>query len=383
VAQVALSLVLVAAAGLFMRTFSSLANLDLGFQSDPVLVVSVNAQAIEPSRRAALYDELRQAAMAVPGVTAASLSVVTPVSGSSWNNLFEFPDNPNLSERDRIVNINLVAPDFFRTLGTRIIAGRDFSAADRAGTPPVAIVNEAFARKFFNGESPIGRTVREAPFPDRPAVTREIVGYVQDSVYRSLREPLSPTIYFASSQRTEPRSGISLSVRSAAGSPGLLIKPLAAAIGGVNRDLAFSFRPLAEQVNALLIQERLVAMLSGFFGALALLLAGLGLYGVTSYAVSRRRTELGIRMALGAAPRAVVRLVLRRVSLLVLLGVTIGGAGALYASTFVSALLYGLEPRDPVTFTAAAIVLASIGALAGWIPARRAATIDPASVLRQ
>jgi putative ABC transport system permease protein len=172
-------------------------------------------------------------------------------------------------------------------------------------------------------------------------------------------------------------------VRSAGGSPALLIKPLAAVIGEVNSGLAFSVRPLAEQVNASLIQERLVAILSGFFGGLALVLAALGLYGVTSYAVSRRQTELGIRMALGAAPGGLVRLVLRRVAMLVTLGVLIGGSAALYASTFVSTLLYGLEPRDPKTFGAAAILLAAIGALAGWIPARRASRIDPAVVLRQ
>ncbi|HJR59229.1 MAG TPA: ABC transporter permease [Vicinamibacterales bacterium] len=383
VAQVALSLILIVAAGLFMRTFASLANLDLGFQRDPVLIVSVNAQAVEPTQRMEVFEQVRQAAVAVPGVHASSLSVVTPVSGSTWNNLFEFPDHPDLPERERIVNVNIVAPDFFKTLGTRMIAGRDFSQADRRGAPPVAIVNESFARKYFNGETPIGRRVGEASFPDRPGVTREIVGYVQNAAYGSLREPLSPTIYFPVSQRTEPLTSINLSVRSSSGSPALLIKPLAAAIGGANRGLAFSFRPLAEQVNASLIQERLVAMLSGFFGGLALVLAGLGLYGVTSYAVSRRRTELGIRMALGAAPGGVVRLVLRRVAALVTLGIIVGGAAALYASTFVSTLLYGLEPRDPVTFSGAAVILAAIGALAGWIPARRASRIDPAVVLRQ
>ena len=382
VVQVALSLVLIIGAGLFMRTMASLATLDLGFQGDPVLLVTVNAQALEAERRADIFDQLRQRASTVPGVEGAALSVVTPVSGSTWNNLFEFPDNPDLPERERIVNINIVTPGFFNTYGTRLIAGRDFSSADDAGAPPVAIVNEAFARKYFNGENPVGRRVRDAAFPDRPGVTREIVGYVEDSVYRSLREPMSPTIYFSLEQRAEVPTGINLSVRSAAGSPVLLIRPVAAGIGSVDRDLAFNFRPLAEQVNASLIQERLLAMLSGFFGLLALLLAGLGLYGVTSYAVSRRRTELGIRMALGAAPAGVVSLVLKRVGVLVAAGVLIGSGVALYASTFVSTLLYGLEPRDPVTFVGAALVLAAIGALAGWIPARRASRIDPASVLR-
>jgi putative ABC transport system permease protein len=171
-------------------------------------------------------------------------------------------------------------------------------------------------------------------------------------------------------------------VRAAGGPPALLTRPLAAALTGVNRDLAITFRPLADQVNAALTQERIVAMLSGFFGALALLLAALGLYGVTSYAVSRRRTEIGIRMALGAAPGGVIRLVLRRVAILVSLGVLVGSAASLWAARFVETLLYGLQPRDPLTFVAAAVVLAAIGAVAGWLPARRAARIDPARVLR-
>jgi ABC-type antimicrobial peptide transport system permease subunit len=150
----------------------------------------------------------------------------------------------------------------------------------------------------------------------------------------------------------------------------------------VNKDLALTFRPLSDQVSASLTQERIVAMLSGFFGGLALLLAGLGLYGVTSYAVSRRRGEIGIRLALGAAPESVVRLVLGRVSVLVGIGIVVGAGLSLWASQFVSTLLYGLEPRDPTTLAASAGVLAAVAAIAGWLPARRASRIDPAEVLR-
>jgi len=209
------------------------------------------------------------------------------------------------------------------------------------------------------------------------------VGYVEDAVYRSPRDPIPPTMYVPIPQQVNPPSSMSLSVRAAGGPPALLTRSLAEALTGVSKDVAITFRPLAEQVSAALIQERLVAMLSGFFGALALLLAGLGLYGVTSYAVSRRRTEIGIRMALGAGPRGVVTMVLGRVGLLVGGGVLVGGAISLWAAKFVSTLLYGLPPRDPGTLAAAVVVLATIGALAGWIPARRAARLDPARVLRE
>jgi ABC-type antimicrobial peptide transport system permease subunit len=189
-------------------------------------------------------------------------------------------------------------------------------------------------------------------------------------------------MYMPFTQYRQAPSSMSISVRAAGGSPSLLIRPLAQALTGVNGDLAITFRPLGEQVSAALVQDRIVALLSGFFGALALLLAGLGLYGVTSYAVSRRRTEIGIRMALGAAAGRVVRMVLLRVGLLVAAGVVIGGGISLWAAQFVSTLLYGLQPRDPLTLAGAAGLLALIGLLAGLFPARRAARIDPARVLR-
>jgi ABC-type antimicrobial peptide transport system permease subunit len=197
---------------------------------------------------------------------------------------------------------------------------------------------------------------------------------------------MSPTAYLPLLQLDEPSSFISLSVRAGGGSPALLIRPLAGALGQVDSRLGLTFRPLEEQVDASLTQERTVAMLSGFFGVLALLLAGLGLYGVTSYAVSQRHRELGIRMALGAAPRGVVSLVLKRVGLLLGVGVALGIGLSLLAARAVQAtlttLLHGLEPQDPLTLTAAAGVLAFIGVVAGLIPARRASRIDPASVLR-
>jgi ABC-type antimicrobial peptide transport system permease subunit len=176
---------------------------------------------------------------------------------------------------------------------------------------------------------------------------------------------------------------MTIGVRSATGSPALLARSVGAAITGVNRDLSLTFRPLADQVDASLAQERMVAMLAGFFGALALLLAGLGLYGVTSYAVSRRRAEIGIRMALGAAPGGVVRLVLSRVSLLVAIGILVGTGVSAWATKFVATLLYGLEPRDPLTLIGASVTLAAVGAFAGWLPAWRASRIDPAEVLRE
>jgi predicted permease len=385
VLQVALSLVLIVGAGLFVRTFASLANLDLGFDRQGVLVARLNAQPaqLDPEARPELFRQLLDAAATVPGVSTASLSAVTPVSGSTWNNRIELPDGPSLPERERLTYVNLVSAGWFKTYGTPFIAGRDFNNTDTSGSPPVAIVNEAFAKKFSPGRSPIGARVRLPGGPTRPAVERVIVGHVRDAVYRSLREPVPPTMYTPYTQHPEPPSLMSLSVRAAGGSPVLLSGPLASALTRVRGDVAITFRPLADQVNAALIQERMVAWLSGFFGGLALLLAGLGLYGVTAYAVNRRRTEIGVRLALGAEPGGIVVMVLRRVALLVGFGAVAGAGASLWAAQFVTTLLYGLEPRDRPTLVAAVLVLAAIGALAGWLPARRASRIDPARVLHE
>jgi predicted permease len=308
---------------------------------------------------------------------------VTPVSGSTWQFAVERIDDRTVPDGNRGVYVNLVSPGWFRTYGTPFLAGRDFTDRDTKAGTQVVIVNEAFARTFTNGQNPVGHHLRQPEFPDRPSVDQEIVGYVKDAVYRSLRAPVPPTMYVPIPQHAQPPSGMSISVRAAGGSPALLTKSVAAALDAVNPNVAMTFRPLADQVNSSLIQERVVAIMSVFFGGFALLLAGLGLYGVTSYAVNRRRTELGIRMALGAAPGGVVRLVLLRVAILVSAGVVAGGAVSWASARLVATLLYGLQPQDPFTLAGAAVLLGAIGALAGWLPARRASRIDPARVLRE
>ena len=385
VTQVALSLVLVVGAGVFVRTFASLAGRDLGFQSESILVTSVNASRshVPPETRAAHFDRIRQAVLAVPGVLTASGSVVTPVSGNTWQYQVDVPDRPDLPKANRSVYINILQPDWFRTYQTAFVAGRDITHDDRRGTRPVAILNETAATRLFGEMNPLGRTVREPGRGNDPDINYEVIGVVRDAVYRSLRDAPPPTMYRALAQLPEPSSFISMSIRAAQGSPLALTKAVAAAVRQVDTDASLTFRSLNDQVNGALIQERLLAMLSGFFAALALLLAGLGLYGVTAYAVTRRRVEMSIRMALGSTPRAVITLVLRRVAWLVGLGVVIGGAGSYWATSLVSSLVWGIQPRDLSTLAAAIAVLATVGAIAGWLPARRASRLDPGAVLRE
>jgi predicted permease len=385
VAQVALSLLLIVGAGLFMGTFSRLSSVRLGFEPDPILVVDANAKrsTVDPAARGDLYERLRRAAQAVPGVRSAALQSITPLSHSAWDTLIENPAGLSLPEKERNVHVNAVSPDWFATYGTPILAGHDFTIHDDRSAPMVILVNETFAKKYFAGGSPIGRWVRNEAFPGQTPPQMRIIGVVRDAVYDSLRDTIPPTMYQNVLQQKKPGPGIDIAVRAVSGSPALLTRSLADAMNRVDGDLTLTFRPFRETVRAFTAQERVIAMLSGFFGGLALLLAGLGLYGVMSYAVSRRRTEIGIRMALGAGPASAVKLVLRRVTLLVGLGVAAGVGLALWASTLVSKLLFGLPPRDLGTLLTAALVLSAIGGIAGWLPARRAARIDPARVLRE
>ena len=380
VLQVALSLVLLVAAGLFLRTFSALANTALGFEAGPILIARIEAPAgrIPASERPVLFGRILEAARRVPGVSDAALSHVTPLGNDTWNNRIELPGRPPLSIPDRLTYFNRVSSGWFKAYGTRLLEGRDFTEADRPGSPPVAIVNEAFARRFNGGKSPIGMKVLH-PGP----TTREVVGYVKDAAYESLKAPAPPTLYVAHGQETQMQPDICLSVRAVDGSAARLAHPLVTALTGVHGDLVITLRTLEDQVDAMMVRERVLASLSGFFGGLALLLAGLGLYGVTAYSVSRRRSEIGIRIALGARPSGIVTLVWQRALLLVTIGIVAGFGVSVWLSRFVGPLLFGLEPRDPLTFVSAMAVLAVIGGLAAWLPARRAAHIDPAVVLRE
>jgi putative ABC transport system permease protein len=386
VAQVALSLVLVVGAGLFVHTFASLAHLRLGFDPDPVLLVQVNTKqsVAQPAGRLALYDRVLDAVAGVPGVQRAAYHWMTPVSYAQWDLLLLNPPGLSLPDRERDVYLNAIGPGWISAYGMSLVAGRDFDAHDDVAAPRVAIANETFVKKYLSGTG-IGRTIQFEPGSTTAASTLQIVGVTRDAVYSSLREPIPPTVYVPIRQIDPGRVPVSLTmvVRSATGSPALLSRPIAEAIGRVDGSLALTFHPMRDYLRDAVTEERVLAMLSGFFGGLALLLAGLGLYGVMSYAVSRRRMEIGIRMALGAGPSGAVRLILLRAATLVGLGVACGAAVALWASRFVSTLLFGLQPRDPVTLLAAAAVLLMIGGLAGWLPARRAAHIDPAQVLRE
>src|SRR3954471_3145909 len=265
VLQVALSVVLVVGAGLFLRTFSSLMTVPLGFEPERVLMAVVNAPdaRVPPSQRLLMFQRVRDAVRSVPGVADAAFSFLTPVSGPI---LLRPIEGRAISERERMSSVNFVSPGWFRTLGTRSVAGREFVDADREGTSPVVVVNEAFVRKFLNSAGPLGQVVRMGIVGPNPGAA-DVVGVAEDAVYSSLREPAPPTVYFplAQWQRVPPAS-LTLTLRSEAASPLHMTRSIAGAIGTVDRDAVLTFRPLTEQINASLAQERILALLSGFFG---------------------------------------------------------------------------------------------------------------------
>ena len=385
VVQVALSLALVVAAGLFLRTLTSLTRVPLGFDPQRLLVAELELPpvAIDAAARWASFERLRDAAAAVPGVAGVAVSHLTPISDSGWNAFVEVPDGVPLPRTHRLDWVNPISPGWFNTYGMRLVAGRDFTDRDRTGQPMVIIVNEAFVRRRIGaGQPAVGRRITGAIEGPSANTSYEIVGVVNDAVYSSPRDGAEATMYVPMAQLRMLEASLSLTVRAAGSVTPPLARRVAEALHRADRDAAVTLRPIDEQIRASMTQERLIAMLAGFFGALALLMAALGIYGITASWVHRRRSEIGLRLALGADPGSVQRLVLGTLGWLVLAGIAIGAAISLWASKFVGALLFNLSPRDPVTFLAAAGVLLLVALTAGWLPARRAARVDPVEVLR-
>jgi predicted permease len=383
VAQVALSLVLLVAAGLLIRTFDRLTNVPLGFDDDRVLLINVDTAraGIDPAGRNQLFHELVGAVARVPAVAAAAGSFWTPGSGA-FNLIVDARGRASSDERRVIANF--VTPGWFETFGIPIRAGRDISERDTPNALPVVIVNEAFVHRALPNREAVGETLGDS---DSEILRgRTVIGVVGDAMYGSLRDPAPPTTYIplAQSVGLEPpgRTTITVSVRPVTGPPASVASAAGAALMATNRNVAFSFRTLADQMNASIGQERLAAMLSGLFAVLALVLAGVGLYGLTAYTVSRRRSEIGIRIALGARGADVIRLILRRSLWLTGIGIVLGLAGAVFVTRYLEAMLFGVMPMDPWTLAAVSLMFATVATIAAFLPARRAARTDPSLALR-
>jgi putative ABC transport system permease protein len=381
VSQVALSLVLVVGALLFSRSLRKLMTLDAGFQQNGLMVAYVNPvdMKIPPDRRLAFKRELLDRVRSVPGVEAAAETNVVPLSGTSWSNkLWIAGSNP---EQGADSHISLISADYFKTMGTTLAAGRDFDERDTLNSPKVAIVNESFARQFTNGANPIAARFWIEATPTEPQTLYEIVGLTTDAKYRDLREDFAPVFFRAMSQNSRAGQFTQLVLRSNS-DPSAILSAAKHAIHEINPAIVVTSGVFKSQVENSLLRERLMAMLSGFFGVLALLLACIGLYGMMSYSVAGRTNEIGIRMALGAKPRDVLWLILRETLVLVGAGVTAGLVASLSVTSLGSSLLFGLSPADPVSICVAVVVMLAVAAVAGYIPARRATKVDPMVALR-
>jgi predicted permease len=380
-AQMALSLVLIVAATLLLGTFRRLSSTEKGFAPGQVLVASVNLRRadLKPEQRKAAFRDLLEQTRALPGVRSASTSEVTPLSGGTWNETIEVAGFVPKSEQDALVWMNRVSDGYFATLSTALLQGRDFNERDLPNGSSVAIITESFARKFFGSERAVGKSFRmEVGEEKRPV---EIIGVVQDAKYNSLREPMQSVGFVAMAQSAEARNSLNFEI-ALKGNPRAIIPRFTEMVTQMNSRASVSYTTLAQQVDETITRERLLATLSGFFGVLALLLATIGLYGVISYTMARRRNEIGIRIALGSARGRILRMVMSEVALVVVLGLVGGTALALASTRLVATLLYGVTPSDPATIVGSAAVLAAAALVAGFIPAARAARLDPTIALR-
>jgi predicted permease len=375
--QLALSLLLVVSAGLFVRTLQKLRSIDAGFDRQHVLLLGLDAVATgyKDPQLADVYRRLLVEVEAVPGVRSASLSGVGLMGGRSRTCCITVPGYIPASDERMEIRTNDVTPSYFDTVGMTLREGRNFTEQDRAGKRQLVIVNEAFARRYFNAGSAVGRS-----FSFGQKSMMQIVGVVRDARYDGLREPAPPLVFFPLTDNLRRLS--SLEVRTTS-DPRAVTSLVHRAVARVEPRLSVrAATTIAQLVDSSLAREKLMALLSGFFGTLALGLACLGLYGLMAYLVARRTNEIGIRMAMGAGRRQVVGMVLREAALLVAPGAAIGLAAALASTRLVASLLFGTTPTDPVTYGLATAVLACAALVAGYLPARRAASIEPMAALR-
>jgi predicted permease len=351
--------------------------MDAGLDRDRVLLTSVDLHNANysPQRRLEAVGQMLEKLRALPGVASASVSIIAPVCGCV--NSIEAATEAHTG----YVHYNRVSDGYFATLGIPLVAGRDFDRHDTPGSPKVAVINQTMAKQFFGGMYQPGRFYRPRN-GNSLGDPVEIVGLVKDSKYASLRERVPPTIYAAWSQNAKPNPLLNFELRTAAGAPSSLIAGVKSAIGAVDPAVSFEFTTLASKIDESLSRERLLAALAALFGAIALILAAVGLYGMMSYTMSRRRHEIGIRMALGAGQGRVMRMVLGEVTLLAGIGLAVGLGAAAATTRFMGSFLYGLEPNDPLTFGLAAGVLAGVTLIAGYSPARRASLQSPMIALR-
>jgi predicted permease len=379
--QVALSTLLLAAAGLFVRSLVNLTRLDPGFEARQLLIFSVDGSrsGYAGEKLLGLYEGIREKVAAIPGVRAATLSEVALISGSENSWTITVPGYRGRNGQEVDAYTLRVGSHFLTTMGISLVAGRDLGDQDRRMAPRVAVVNETFARNFFAGQSPVGRIFYFGnPQPESQV---EIVGLCKDAKYDWLKGDAPPTAYLSYLQN-ELTGGMTFELRTAL-PPMAIAGAVQRAVAAIDRNVPVAeMRTQEEQIRMTLGTERMFAQVVGSFGLIAALLAAIGLYGVMAYTVTRRTSEIGIRLALGADCGDVQWMVLRESLWMVVAGMVVGIPAALALMQLVRQALYGIEPNDPLSFIAAGALMLVVAAVAAWIPARRAARVDPMRALR-
>ena len=375
--QVAMSLTALVGAGLFLRDLLHAQRIDPGFETNGVLIADINLgrEGYTPERAQLFYDQVIEKVAALPGVTSAALADNPPLGGGLLRSVF--PEGADTTTKDRIlIQVDNVTPGFLQTIGIPLVRGRDFTRADTETSPKVVIINQTMADQFWKGQDAIGRRFKF--FGDQDYST--VVGVAKNAKYNGVQEQPLPFIYLPLKQNFAPAA--TLHVR-AAGDASRLAGPVRAAIRELDPTLTlFNVRTLEDQIQQSLQPQKMNVILLTTFGALALLLAAIGLYGVASYAVAQRTREIGVRMALGAQPASVLTLVLGNGMVLVAIGLGVGLVASYLVAGAMSALVVGINPHDPLTFVATPALLAIIALLASYVPARRATRIDPLLALR-
>ncbi len=385
VAQLAISMTLLVGASLFIRTLVKLYSVETGVQTGGIFIFEVTSKHHFPEARSieiqnAILDRLQS----LPGVVVSTAANMLPLGSGLWTRRVLVDGYTFRPGEDDTAAMNAIAPKYFAVTGTPLVLGRDFTRRDESGSAPVAIVNETFARDLFGGQRPLGKRVTANN------VTYEVVGVAKDAKYEGLRKGVPRTMYIPwveqgnidSSNRSQPM-GYSYLARVAGGNPMRLAALMERAIPDIDSAMRMRMpQTFEDHVNQTILNERMMATLGGFFGLLALIVACLGIFGIMAFQVSRRINEIGVRMALGATRGGIVKLVLREVALLLLPGCAAGALAAAGLARFATSFLFGVTPTDPLAFALAACALAAATLAAGYLPALRAARIDPMTALR-
>jgi predicted permease len=377
-AQIALSMALLVSAGLFIKSLANVSRVDLGIVADGILTfrVSPELNGYKPQQSAQLFRELEDQVGALPGVRGVSASLVPLIAGSNWGSDVSVQGFRKTPDTDANSRFNAVGPDYFHVMGVPLLAGREFTRSDIVRSPNVAIVNEAFAKKFGLGRDAVGKMMGQGD-----SLNVQIVGLVKDAKYSSVKQVVPP-IFFLPYKQDSTLGSLSFYVRSSV-PPQTLMPEVRSIVTKLDRNLPIDeMKTLPQQIRENVYLDRMIGTLSAAFAALATLLAAIGLYGVLAYSVVQRTKEIGVRMALGANASSIQGMVLRQVAVMTVIGAAIGAVAAYGIGRGAASLLYQMKGRDPLVMAASAVLLALVALAAGFIPARRASRVDPMHALR-